>query len=165
MEGSSPPSRTKIMKMYGPYLRKDGRKHVVIIHDNGISQTRSYPRLLLEQKLGRPLQDDETVDHIDGDFTNDSPENLRVLSRSENAAHGWVTGNSKGSARSVEFCENQRLLKSGSNNGMSKLKDDQILDLRSRKRFHGCITQWSLDFDVTIKTIRDILNNKTYKNI
>ena len=70
------------MKIYGPYLRKDGRKHVVIINDDGTSCTRSYPRLLLEQKLGRPLLDTETVDHIDGDFTNDSFENLRVLSRS-----------------------------------------------------------------------------------
>lgn len=77
------------MKIHGPYLRKDGRKHVVIIYDDGRKQTRSYPRLLLEEKLGRPLLAEETVDHIDGDFTNDSPDNLRPLSLSDNTKHGW----------------------------------------------------------------------------
>lgn len=73
------------MKIYGPYLRKDGRKHVVIIKDDGSRQTKSYPRLLLEQHLGRELTIDETVDHIDNDFTNDSIDNLQILSLSDNA--------------------------------------------------------------------------------
>ena len=37
------------MKVYGPYKRKDNRKHVVIVHDNGSRQTQSYPRYLMEQ--------------------------------------------------------------------------------------------------------------------
>jgi predicted nucleic-acid-binding Zn-ribbon protein len=38
----------------------------------------------MEQHLGRELTDSETVDHIDGDFSNDNIENLQVLSRIEN---------------------------------------------------------------------------------
>lgn len=75
------------MKVYGPYTRKDGRKHVILI-DNKKRRTVSYPRYLMEQKLGRTLTDDETVDHIDGDFTNDDPSNLRVISRKINALIG-----------------------------------------------------------------------------
>jgi hypothetical protein len=74
------------MKIYGPYLRKDGRKHLIIIDDNGKRKTISYSKYLLEQKLGRKLLPHETCDHIDGDHINDSLENLQVLSRGDNAA-------------------------------------------------------------------------------
>ena len=43
-----------------------------------------YARYLLACKLGRYLKENETVDHIDNDKTNDSLENLTVLSRKEN---------------------------------------------------------------------------------
>jgi hypothetical protein len=76
------------MKVYGPYSRKDGRKHVILIDSSGKRRTVSYPRYLMEQKLGRQLTDDETVDHKDGDFTNDSPDNLRIKSRVDNAKLG-----------------------------------------------------------------------------
>jgi hypothetical protein len=74
------------VKIYGPYLRKDGRKHLIIICDDGKRKTISYPKYLLEQKLGRKLLSHETCDHIDGDYTNDSLDNLQVLSRSDNSA-------------------------------------------------------------------------------
>lgn len=72
------------MKVYGPYTRPDQRKHVIIIHDDGRRQTQSYPRFLIEQQ-GRKLLPDETVDHINNDFTDDRFENLQILSREENA--------------------------------------------------------------------------------
>ena len=71
------------MKVYGPYTRKDGRQHV-ILYENGKRKTVSYPKYLLEQKLGRLLLPHETCDHIDGDHTNNCFENLQVLSRSDN---------------------------------------------------------------------------------
>lgn len=67
-------------KIYGPYTRKDGRKHVILINGD-LRKTVSYPKYLIEQHLGRYLSDDETVDHIDEDFTNDNIDNLRILSR------------------------------------------------------------------------------------
>lgn len=73
------------MKIYGPYTRKDGRQHLVLVSD-GKKTTMSYPKYLLEQKIGRKLLDHETCDHIDGDFTNNSLDNLQVLSRGDNAA-------------------------------------------------------------------------------
>lgn len=72
------------MKIYGPYTRKDGRQHV-IIYENGKRRTISYPKYLLQKKLRRELDSEETCDHIDNDFTNNSFENLQILSRSENA--------------------------------------------------------------------------------
>lgn len=70
-------------KLYGPYLRKDGRKHVCLIkhaEDGSIAirRTKSYPKYLVEQRLGRLLRPNETVDHQDRDFTNDEISNLIV---------------------------------------------------------------------------------------
>ncbi len=72
-------------KIYGPYKRKDGRKHVIIYNfEKGIRKTVSYPKYIMEKYLGRKLKKWETVDHIDGDFSNDDLENLQILSRAEN---------------------------------------------------------------------------------
>lgn len=72
------------MKIYGPYTRKDGRMHLVIVND-GKTTTISYPKYIMQQKLGRPLSPDETVDHIDGNPFNNNPENFQILTRRENA--------------------------------------------------------------------------------
>ena len=50
--------------------RKGGRQRAVHV-------------LLAEQLLGRPLKENEVVHHIDGDKTNNDPENLRVMDRAE----------------------------------------------------------------------------------
>jgi hypothetical protein len=73
---------------YGPYTRKDGRKHMVLVqHGEGGGITKkitvSYPKYLVETKFNRVLLPNETVDHIDRDFTNDDFSNLRIIDRSE----------------------------------------------------------------------------------
>ena len=71
------------MKIYGPYTRKDGRKHV--IHYDGVTKhTQSYPRYLMEQHLGRKLESWEQVDHINNDPTDDRLENFQILTQLEN---------------------------------------------------------------------------------
>lgn len=72
------------MKIYGPYKRDDGRSHMIIINDHGVRYTQSYPRYLMEQHLGRKLEEWETVDHINGDSSDDRIENFQLLTRSEN---------------------------------------------------------------------------------
>lgn len=42
-------------------------------------------RLVAEKKLGRFLRNDEIVHHIDGDPSNNDPENLEVMSQSRHA--------------------------------------------------------------------------------
>jgi transcription elongation factor Elf1 len=71
--------------IYGPYTRKDGRQHVILYKD-GKRRTISYPKFLMEQHLGRQLEEDETVDHKDCDFTNNDLDNLRVIERAKHAS-------------------------------------------------------------------------------
>ena len=74
-----------MIKVYGPYLRKDGRKHVIHYDtETRTKRTQSYPRYLMERFLGRELLPEETVDHVNEDFTDDRIENLQLLSRGEN---------------------------------------------------------------------------------
>lgn len=63
-------------QIYGPYNRKDGRS--VIFPRKSVS----YPKYLKELELGRYLNDNETVDHNDQDFYNDTLSNLIVRFRS-----------------------------------------------------------------------------------
>lgn len=65
-------------KVYGPYLRKDNRLHVIIVSKNG-RRTLSYPRYLMEKYLGRFLHPYEDVHHKDGDISNNKISNLEVV--------------------------------------------------------------------------------------
>ncbi len=73
--------------IYGPYLRKDGRKHIILYDPiNRTRTTVSYPKyLLIANGIHSNYNPDETTDHIDEDFTNDDLNNLQVLTRAENA--------------------------------------------------------------------------------
>jgi len=74
-------------KTYGPYYRQDGRQIVVVIDENGIRRTVSYPKYLVEQSLGRRLDPDlETIDHVDGDINNNDLLNLNIVPRNEHSA-------------------------------------------------------------------------------
>lgn len=65
------------------YLCKDGRLRIYIVFPDGHNTVISYPKYLMEIRLGRNLDKDETVDHIDGNPLNNHIENLQVLKRSD----------------------------------------------------------------------------------
>ena len=68
--------------MFGPYVNNNGRLFV-IIKENDTYQTKSYPRYLMEQELGRPLAADEDVHHKDGDYLNNALSNLEIRKHGE----------------------------------------------------------------------------------
>lgn len=80
---SNLPAGTKI---YGPYPHKgmNGRRFVILHYPNGSKKCTAYARYVLESHLGRQLDVSETVDHINGDFTDDRVENLQILSLVDN---------------------------------------------------------------------------------
>lgn len=69
------------------YLVKnpEGRTNVVLYNrNNKMRSTTSLARYKLSVKLGRYLDSEEHVDHIDEDKTNDDIDNLQILSPADN---------------------------------------------------------------------------------
>lgn len=79
-----------VKKEYGPYLGKDGRLRVFLLYNDGSKKTISYPKYIMEKHLNRYLEEDETIDHIDGNPLNNDIDNLRVLPRKEHCKNDAV---------------------------------------------------------------------------
>lgn len=62
---------------------KDNRLRAYVIDDDNKLHVVSYPRILMEQYLGRKLKPNEDVHHIDGDVMNNNISNLQVLDHVE----------------------------------------------------------------------------------
>lgn len=63
---------------------REDRKMVILFNDQKNRSTISYARYLMSLKVGRYLTEDEHVDHIDDDPTNDDIANLQILDHVEN---------------------------------------------------------------------------------
>lgn len=62
---------------------------LIRIPDHHLANSHGYVlehRLVVEQKIGRPLKSDEIIHHIDEDKTNNDPLNLEIHSRSSHMA-------------------------------------------------------------------------------
>lgn len=68
-------------KIYGPYTRSDGRKHVIVVASSAVKRTVSYPKYIVEMHINRYLVGDETVDHIDMDINNNHITNLQIINK------------------------------------------------------------------------------------
>jgi len=64
-----------------PWLDKDGYLKCWDTSSKPYKK-KSVHRMVMEDKLGRKLKDDEDVHHIDGNRTNNSPSNLEVVNHS-----------------------------------------------------------------------------------
>lgn len=71
---------------YNIYTNKDGRTRA---YNKLTHKVVSYPRVLMEQILGRPLLKTEDVHHKDENPLNNNPDNLEVIDHVEHTrAHG-----------------------------------------------------------------------------
>jgi len=148
-------------KVYGPYIRKDGRK-IVGLYDtkSRIKTTRQYSKVKLEVYLKRKLVGDETVDHIDQNSSNDHIQNLRVLSRKENARRSSI-----GNQYSLGFKHTEEHKRTGSKNGKAKLNEEKVAFYRNSLQ-KGLMSKKEIIAETKLnrRTVENFLNYITYKN-
>lgn len=128
-------------------------------------------RWVAEDKVGRPLVDGEHVHHLDGGRTNNHPDNLVVLSKSEHhKAHGAQT-RERTLAKITEDQVRQALADHG---GIKKAARSLHVDYQTlRNRFPELLTPYQRISPVKIENPRDLDKilaaaqdpNKSYKDI
>lgn len=74
------PFNSEFVRAYLSRSNSDSRQRVTLHRPDKTGTIISYARYLMSVKLGRYLTEDEEVDHINTDPTDDSIENLQVLS-------------------------------------------------------------------------------------
>lgn len=68
-------------RIMGPYYQSSDNRLHVTVHYKDQKKHLSYPKFLMQEHLGRFLDDDETVHHKDGDYYNNEIDNLEIISR------------------------------------------------------------------------------------
>lgn len=68
-----------ILQVINVYKCNDGRYRAYCRDENGQPKIVSYPRILMEQSLGRPLELFEDIHHINGDASDNVLDNLTII--------------------------------------------------------------------------------------
>ena len=71
------------MKVNKLYICKDNRVRAYITYDSGKTASVSYPRLIMQETLGRELKPYEEIHHIDGNPLNNDVNNLTIINNGE----------------------------------------------------------------------------------
>ena len=122
---------------YAGYLvtNPENRRNVCLVHKTTKKRTTvSYARYLMSVKEKRVLLRTEEVDHKDGDKTNDSIDNFKILSKGDNIRKSVIE--SGRTRKMVELkcpsCENNFIRKLG----QSHLQKGSAFTLCSKKCLH-----------------------------
>ena len=116
-------------------------------------------RIIAEETIGRRIQDDEAVHHIDGDATNNVPENLLVM---DHAMHTVL--HHTGSKRSKETCrkivENRKKI-----HIPQKLSTLSVLIIREMSRCGVSYSKLAQQYGVSKGSIASIVKRKIWRHV
>lgn len=130
--------RSKIKRGYERYrLSKDGKSYHKLVH-----------RLLAEHFIPNP-ENKPYVNHIDGNPSNNTLDNLEWVTHLENMQHAVRTG----------LTNNK-----GANHPRAKLTDQEVLEIRDLYK-HRIFKQWEIGeiYGVPTPTIGSIIQNRNRK--
>jgi len=118
------------------------------LYKNGIRKRYLVHRLVMETFVG-PCPTGKEVCHNDGDPSNNFVENLRYDTQKNNARDSI----------------NQGTFIKGSRQGLSKLNDNKIIEIRKLYKEGVSQKQLSIKFNIGTSAIWSIVNYKTWKHI
>lgn len=132
-------------KILRPATIKKTRSVQVILCKNGVVKTHLVHRLVCEAFLPRRPGAEE-VNHIDGNRSRNTVDNLEWVTRQENVDHAVRTGLMK---------------RNGSDNPSARLSESDVAEIRDSR---GKVTQKKLaeKFGVSWKHIGEIQNNRAW---
>lgn len=131
-----------------PAKTNDGYLKTMLKSDSGKYITVAIHRIIMNSKEPKPT-DKHEVNHKNGIKTDNRPENLEWLTRSQNCKHSFDTGLQKP--------------KMGELNGNSKLKDKDVEFILNEKNKNGRFwgrNKLAVQFGVTAKHLQDLANRK-----
>lgn len=130
-----------------------------------------FSRLNYEAYIGRVLDRKETVDHIDGDPTNDSIENLQILSTSENSTKGpsKVVKDKNAKLTSIRMLSSDGDFARGVNNHFAKLSEKEVLEIKELQKSYtkgsGQDRTLTEKYNVSTSTVKSIRRGRIWKQL
>lgn len=133
-------------------INSSGYVHVALLRDGRASHVANH--LLVARAFIGPIPDGMEVNHLDGDKTNASAENLEIVTPSENVRHAYRTGLKSGAAIRCE------------RNGRALLSSVEVLWLREGYA-SGRATLRSLatTLGVGITTVGHVVHRHTWREM
>lgn len=140
--------QTRIMK---PSLDGGGYLRTMLIRDDGITHTIKVHRIIAQTFIDNPDNKAE-VNHKNGIKDDNNASNLEWMTHLENVQHcidnGWMVAHN------------------GENNGFSKLKEDQVIEIRAKFKPYKYTRQMLADeYGVKECTIKDVVLRKSWKHL
>ncbi len=129
----------------------------------GKGVTRDQHRIVMESILGRRLEKDEIVHHVNGNGRDNRPENLEVLTRAEHSRLHRINGDT--GVMSPEAIERQRRRYQGEGSPMSKLKAGQIPAILEWIRLGASSVAIGQRYGVSESAIRDIRDGYSWNHL
>jgi len=147
---------TKVKKQkvvqWGDFVYEHIPEHPQAFDSNGYV----YQHILVAEKmLGRRLKEDELVYHVNGDKTDNRPENLKVTTKSKRFRHRETS--------KVKTAKTKA--KKGKEHHNAKMDKEKVIKARSMYEEGMSQRDIAEHFDVSFYTINCIINRKTWKHV
>jgi hypothetical protein len=134
----------------------DGRYLFVCLRKDGKGQNRKVHRLVMETFRGKS---DLTVNHINGNKTDNRLENLEYCTNKENTNHAWEAG----------LCERTRKAASVRNRGeksiWAKLNEDQVKEILAMRGSDLTQREVAAQFGIRDSAVSRIWSGKRWKHL
>lgn len=155
------------VKIYGPYLDSDNRR-ILHINMDGKNRCRQLAAWLAEIKYGRRMIRGETVDHIDEDKTNDSINNLQILTQKENAIKAFKNGKYNDALKKMKISAKSELNSIrhlGDKNPLSKISNKEVKKYRELFQERKIsIKQIVKETGIERRAVENFIMSRSYKN-